>query len=103
MSAERTAVAEFAWHDGLARLRDGGPLVGARSRLVDAVHDELRRRVGLTFTRAELAAVHADSADWFMELAPRVAPKNPELWDTASVLDGAFALYVRGARDAQPA
>ncbi len=76
--------------------------MGPRSRLVDAVHDELRRRVGLTFTIADLAHVYSVSEDWFFELAPRVAPKDPDLWDPSVVLDGAFALYSRSARDAQP-
>jgi hypothetical protein len=70
--------------------------------LVEAVHDELRRRVGQTFTIADLARVYSGSEDWFLELAPRVAPKHPDLWDPSVVLDGAFALYSRGARDAQP-
>ena len=103
MSTSQTEVAEFAWYDGLERLREDGPLNGPRSRLVEAVHDELRRRVGLTFTRADLAVAYATAGDWFLEIAQRAAPKHPELWDTSSVLDGAFALYARGARDAQPA
>jgi hypothetical protein len=102
MGDDRAAVAQFAWQDGLARLRAAGPLVGPRSRLVEAVHDELRRRVGQTFTVADLARVYSSSEDWFLELAPRVAPKHPELWDPSTVLDGAFALYCRSARDAQP-
>ncbi len=103
MSNSETAVAEFAWYDGLERLREAGPLVGPRSRLVEAVHDELRRRVGLTFTRADLARAYSGSGDWFLDVAQRAAPKHPDLWDTSMVLDGAFALYARGARDAQPA
>lgn len=103
MSGGSREVAEFAWQEGLVRLRDLGPLVGPREALVEAVHDELRRRVGLTFTRSDLAVAYSDAGDWFMELAGRVAPKHPELWDTATVLDGAFALYARGARDAQRA
>jgi hypothetical protein len=103
LSDEQAAVAQFAWHDGLRRLREAGPLAGALLALVEAVHDELRRRVGLTFTIADLARVHSGAEDWFQELAPRVAPKHPDLWDPSVVLDGAFALYARGARDAQPA
>jgi len=103
MSSSETAVAEFAWHDGLERLREAGPLVGPRSRLVDAVHDELRRRVGLTFAKADLARAYTNSGDWFLDIAQRAAPNHPDLWDTSSVLDGAFALYARGASDAQPA
>jgi len=103
VSDDRAAVAQFAWHGGLERLRQAGPLVGPRSRLVEAVHDELRRRVGQTFTIADLARAYSESEDWFQELAPRVAPKHPDLWDSSVVLDGAFALYARGARDAQPA
>ena len=102
MSDGSTEVARFAWDEGLRRLRAAGPLIGPRERLVEAVGDELRRRVGRTFSTRDLAAAYSGAEEWFGELAPRVVPKHPELWDPAMALDAAFALYARGARDAQP-
>jgi len=45
-------------------------------------------------------SAHRDAADWFLPLAAEVAPRHPEAHDPAIALDGAFALYMRGATDA---
>ena len=93
--------ARFQWEDGLRDLdRDDG-LREPRRRIVDAVHVELRRKLGQTFTLAELSAAYAGASDWYLDLAARTAPRHPEAWDPAVALDGAFALYARGATDAR--
>ena len=97
--AEVTA-ARFAWEEGLARLREPGAMSPARTRVVAAVHDELRRRVGGTFRLADLARAYRDASGWFLELAPRLAPRSPEVWDPSVTLDGAFGLFMRRAQDA---
>ena len=72
----------------------------ARRRIVAAVDDELRRRVGLTFTLADLARLRRG-----VVLVPRprgaVAPREPASWDPAVALDAAFAAYSRQAVDAR--
>jgi cytochrome c551/c552 len=95
--------ARFAWEGGVARLAEPpAPAVArARARLVDAVHEELRRRVGATFTLRELAAAYADASGWYLDLAARTAPRQPEAWEPAVTLDGAFGLYARQATDAR--
>jgi hypothetical protein len=97
------AAARFAWDEGAARLAEPAPprLVRARARVVDAVHDELRRRVGSTFTTRELVAAYDGASSWFLDLAARVAPREPDAWDPATTLDGAFAAYARTATDAR--
>lgn len=93
------ASARYDWEDGLRRLEpllSGG---GNRLRVVDAVHEELRRRVGSTFRLADLAAAYQAAPSWYLDLAARVAPREPEVWDPAVTLDGAFALYQRRAVD----
>ena len=68
--------------------------------MTDAVVDELRRRVGSSFTTDELARYYLDAGtDWIFDLATRVAPGNPEAWDLTTVAGAAFARYVRGASD----
>lgn len=95
------ALARFSWEDGLARLEQPDALEGPRRRIVEAVHQELRRRVGATFAQAELAACYRDASSWYLDLAARVAPRAPAAWDPAVALDAAFALYARRATDAR--
>lgn len=97
------ATARFSWEDGLARMSQPAPMpvVRARRRIVSAVHDELRRRVGVTFTTAELVSAYDAAPAWYLDLAARVAPKEPDAWEPAVTLDGAFATYARMATDAR--
>lgn len=95
-------VARFQWEDGLARLerlpRDAG--FRDRRRLVDACMDELRRRLGMTFTVAALTDEYRQASSWFLPLASATVPKNPDAWDPATAMDAAFALFARQATDA---
>ena len=97
------AAARFQWEDGLQRLAEPAPaaVARARRRIVQAVHDELRRRVGLTFTTAQLVEVYDGASGWYLDLAARVAPREPEAWEPAAALDGAFGTYARQASDAR--
>jgi hypothetical protein len=97
------AAARFQWEDGLARMAEPVPpaVARARRRIVEAVHDELRRRVGLTFTTAELVSVYDDASSWYLDLAARIAPREPQAWEPSATLDGAFATYARQASDAR--
>lgn len=97
----RIAIARFAWEEGARSLAASGPLREPRLRVAAAVRDELRRRVGTTFRLIQLVEAWEDASAWFLDLAPRVAPKHPEAWDPAVALDGAFAAYARGAVDAR--
>jgi hypothetical protein len=83
------------------------------SELVDTVMDELRRRVGQTFTLAELAAAYEGADEWVREVVADEAGAAPAgadalrrrragIADTALVQDAAFGLYARGATDYRP-
>jgi hypothetical protein len=85
------------WVAAVPRLEGSGRVAAARWRIVEAVHVELRRRVGPTFTLGELVKAYY-AADWYTELASRVAPNTPEAWDASIALDAAFGLYARAAR-----
>jgi hypothetical protein len=97
------AAARFAWDEGLSRLgRPAPPAVArARRRIMDAVGEELRRRVGRTFSLRDLARVYDGASSWYLDLAARVAPREPAAWDPSVALDAAFADYSRQAVDAR--
>ena len=89
------------WREGQRRLAQADPTVRpALERVIDAVVDELRRRVGGTFTTEELARFYGEAGtDWIFDLAVRAAPGTPEAWDLATVDGAAFARYLREASD----
>jgi len=96
--------AVFSWEEGLRRVEaTRGPVRRATLDIVGAVHDELRRLLGGSFTLMELARVYERASDWYLPLARRVAPRQPDAWDPAVALDGAFAIYMRRASDAEGA
>ena len=101
------ATARHQWEEGTRRLAEEG-LDTARSRhlavLVEAVVDELRRRVGQRYTLAELAAAYEGAEDWVREVVVRSAgPKfRAGIRDTAVVQDAAFGRYALGASDYRP-
>lgn len=96
--AEATALME--WDAGEKRLDEPGPARDARLKVVAAVDDELRRRIGATYRLDDLVRVYGESSRWFLELAQRVAPGTPAAWDSSATLDAAFARWARNASDA---
>jgi hypothetical protein len=84
----------FQWEEGERRLRESDEL--EREDLeegVAAVEDEIRRRLGSSFTIGELADLYGAGVDWATELAQaRLAGT-----DAAAVADAAFARYARQA------
>ncbi len=88
------------WRDGERRLGDApAPQLPALERVTDAVHRELRRRLGGACTTDVLAALYATGTDWTLDLAVAIAPGAPWAWDPRIVADAAFARYVREATD----
>lgn len=89
------------WREGERRLvQVHGRPRAALERVVDAIVDELRRRLGGLFTTDELAALYVrDGIDWCFDVATRAAPNEPEAWDLSTVAGAAFARYVRQASD----
>ncbi len=101
------AVARHQWDDGARRL-EATDRNSRRYRqlhaLVDAVLEELRKRVGQTFTLAELADAYSGSEDWVRDVVVARTPPKAEagLRDTALVQDAAFGAYARAAQDYRP-
>jgi hypothetical protein len=69
---------------------------------VELVAAELRRRVGGTFTLAELARAYDRADDWARDVLNDARDQDAPLPDTATVADAAFHLYARGASDYSP-
>jgi hypothetical protein len=66
-------------------------------RVVEAVREELRRRIGPTFSADALAELYGRGTDWAQQVALDVAPAIED--DAQSLADAAFWLYLRGATD----
>jgi hypothetical protein len=100
-------VARLQWDEAARRLeanRDDPARYRQLLALVDAIVEELRRRVGQTFTLAELADAYSGAEDWVREVvASSTTPKSPAgLRDSTLVGDAAFGRYALGATDYRP-
>jgi hypothetical protein len=93
------------WEEGNRRFEEALREPAGRERLlaqVEVVTDELRRRIGQTFTLAELADVYTEAERWVRDTVAERAPAPGWLRNLASVEDAAFHLYARGAVDYEP-
>jgi hypothetical protein len=94
----RAQSARQEWEEGYRRIeaaRGDGRRYRALMADVESVRDELRRRVGQTFTVDELACVYPDADVWMRDavLDARELPL---------VGAAAFHLHARGATDYSP-
>ncbi len=89
----------FQWEEGWRVLRAIEDQRERRQadRVVAAIQDELRRRIGPTFLAAELAEFYGRGTDWCLQVAMDAAPEPGG--DHRSLADAAFWLYLRGATD----
>jgi hypothetical protein len=107
-SAMSTAAVEHArqqWEEGHRRLESRANDRVVYERLhaqVDSLLDELRKRVGQTFTLEQLAGVYAGAERWSRDAAVAGAPETARPEDLATVEDASFHLYARGAVDYVP-
>lgn len=90
----------FQWEEGrraLAALEADPRERRLADRVVEAIREELRRRIGPTFTAAELAELYGRGTDWCLQVAIDVAPAMEG--DAQVLADAAFWHYLRGATD----
>ena len=89
----------FQWEEGWRALQgiEGTRERRRAERVVGAVQDELRRRVGPTFRAADLAELYGRGTDWCLQIALESGPDSAS--DPRSLADAAFWLYLRGATD----
>jgi hypothetical protein len=98
-------VVRSEWEDGYRRFRELSRDRVAADRLslqLDVVTDELRKRVGQTFTLEDLAARYAAADEWVRDTVSERAPTPGWPRTLAIVQDAAFHLYQRGAVDYAP-
>jgi predicted amidohydrolase YtcJ len=98
-------LARHEWTAGYRRLEDEREN-GARYRQllahVEAVSDELRRRIGSVITISELAAEYRRADDWVPEVLAELPPEAQYPAGVSLATDAAFYFYARGARDYEP-
>lgn len=90
----------FQWEEGwraLQGLRDNSAERRRADRVVSAMQEELRRRIGPTFAAGDLADLYGRGTDWCLQVALDAAPGLEA--DPQTVADAAFWLYLRGAVD----
>jgi hypothetical protein len=98
-------VSRQQWHEGYQRfqaLANSSPAADRLYRELETISDELRRRIGQTFTLAEAVELYGSAERWGADaMAERAAVRG---WsrDLAIVLDAAFYLYTRAAVDYLP-
>lgn len=86
----------YQWREGEQRLRDASPPEQFDlERAAAAVGDELRRRLGSTFTVDELAVLYSRGTEW----AESIAARHRASGDTTAVVDAAFGRYAGEAKD----
>ena len=98
-------LARQQWQDGNRRVeaaRDDRrryvELVGE----VELVVAQLRKRVGQTFTMAELASAYDGADRWVRDLLDDADEEGSGPLEPGTVADAAFHLYARGAADYHP-
>lgn len=93
------------WEEGNRRLQAAASDRTLYQRLlaeVELVLDQLRRRVGQTFTLGDLASAYGDADRWVQEALQLAEPAPGWPARTTTVQDAAFHLYSRGAVDYKP-
>ena len=93
----------YALENALTQWEDGERRVGEAPEIeqtdlesaVAEIQDELRRRLGSTFSIGELAELYGAGTDWAEHRAQRRSAGS----DTSAVVDAAFGRYARGAAD----
>jgi len=92
--------ARFQWESGAERTRAAAAedAVAGREteRIVSAVREELRRRLGTGFSAEQLAALYGEGTDWCLALAIGLAGGYADPHDA---VDAAFWDHLRLARD----
>lgn len=91
-------LARQQWQIGERRVA-ANPQLGSQ---VDLVVGELRKRVGQTFTLAELANAYDGADDWARDAIDLADPDAPPPLEASTVTDAAFHHYARGATDYIP-
>jgi hypothetical protein len=98
-------VARQEWQEASRRLeaaREDRPRYRQLLELLELVLDELRKRMGQTYTLSELVTAYGESERWAREVLEERATAPGWHRDLTLVLGAAFDAYQRGAIDCEP-
>jgi hypothetical protein len=98
-------VARRQWQEGIRRFDEESQNPARQEVLLlalEAVTDELRKRVGQTFTLEELAREYARADDWVRDAVAEHARFPGWVRHLTTLEDAAFHIYARGATDFAP-
>lgn len=101
----RVEAARQQWEEGNRRLESQAPDSQLYPRLVEQLEvatEELRKRIGETFTLAELADAYGASDQWLREALEERLTAPGWRQQLSVVQDAAFHQYARGATDYRP-
>jgi len=89
-------------HRRFARAASDPARADVLHRQLDVVTDELRRRVGGTFTLEELADAYGGADGWLLTVVGERAPSKGWARTASLAGDAAFHAYSRAAQDYEP-
>lgn len=92
------------WAEGESRtqrIASGTPRREAVEDVIEALVQELEKRIGQVFSTLELASLQEGAEAWSLRIAHEVAPEEPRAWELDTVQDAAFHRYSRRATDYQ--
>ena len=93
------------WEEGSRRFQEAArdpARADLLHRQLDVVTEELRRRVGATFTLAQLADAYDGAERWLLGAVEERAPARGWARTATLAADAAFHAYSRGALDYEP-
>jgi hypothetical protein len=92
------------WAEGNRRFeaQAGEPAYPQLLEQLDVATDELRKRIGETFTLAQLAEAYSGSDHWLREAVEERVAAPGWVRHVSVVQDAAFHNYARGATDYSP-
>lgn len=102
MTGDATTLVRQEWEEGVRALEKERDDPRRYERLVEQVEvltDELRRRIGQTYSLEQLAGEYRGAERWAREVVEERAPSAGWPRDLALVLAAAFHAYQRGAAD----
>ena len=105
LAVSRVEIARHEWAEGTRKLeavREEPARYRQLLELHELVLDELRKRVGQTFTLEDLAKRYAAADEWVRDTVSERAPTPGWPRTLSLVQDAAFHLYQRGAVDYAP-
>lgn len=101
----RVEVARQEWEEATRRLESAREDERRYRDLVDLLElvlDELRKRIGQTYTLGELVTAYGEAERWAREVLEERAPTPRWPRELALVVAAAFDAYQRGAIDYEP-